>query len=232
VSSEQTDPFDSLRSREANLPPPSCSAAIRHECTKDLKPCVTKSLRARFIAGLVLIALTIGIILSLSRQPLGEFGSVALFGAAGWALIQLLILMLSFGRWHRPQSHALRLAILLGVPLAFVGYLTLGNSGHLPLNELLSHPQESNHLVGCGMVSFVIGACASLGILLLWRRTDPFTPRLSGALAGLIGGLAAAIPMGLVCPGKECWHLWLSHGVSLVLVIVLGATLGRRWLTP
>lgn len=231
MSLDTPDPFDSLRERAAKAPPPTCGAAIHRECTQDLAPCRSFSRRARVVAGFLVVALVFAAFLSSARRPLGGFGAAALFGAAGWALIQLVILFLSFGRKSVP-SNGVRFLVLLCVPLAFLGYLTLGNSGHLPLSEFLNHSDESHHVLHCGLISFATGAFAALGILLLWRRTDPFTPRLSGALAGLIGGMAAAIPIGLICPGKECWHLWLGHGLSLLAVIGVGAVLGRKWLSP
>ncbi|HEY3499230.1 MAG TPA: NrsF family protein, partial [Polyangiaceae bacterium] len=76
------------------------------------------------------------------------------------------------------------------------------------------------------------GALVTGGVLLLWRRTDPMSPGVSGALAGLAGGMGSALAFGVACPSHEAWHLWLSHGVVVVALVVLGGAVGRRLLAP
>jgi hypothetical protein len=68
--------------------------------------------------------------------------------------------------------------------------------------------------------------------MLLWRRTDPLTPGISGALLGLVGGMGSALGMGVACPSHETWHLCVSHGVVVASLVVLGAAAGRRVLAP
>ena len=68
--------------------------------------------------------------------------------------------------------------------------------------------------------------------MLLWRHTDPFSPGLSGALVGLLGGLAGAVGIGFACPNAEAWHMCIGHGLTLAAVGSLGWLLGRRLLAP
>lgn len=121
-----------------------------------------------------------------------------------------------------------RLLVALLVPLSFFAYLALGANETLPVGRALGNEGT----VGCGLFTLLASAIVSLGIMLPWRRTDPVSPRLTGALLGLGGGLVAAIAMGVVCPCREGWHLWLAHGASLVSVALIGAWVGRRWLAP
>ena len=70
------------------------------------------------------------------------------------------------------------------------------------------------------------------GLLLSWRRTDPFTPFLTGALIGGWAGLAGAVALGLFCPSCDVGHLILGHGGVVLLGIMIGGWLGRRLLAP
>jgi hypothetical protein len=228
---ESDDLFATLQERERALPSSACNKQIREACTSDLKACHAMSAKARSLASLGLL-LFVGVsVLLLSRQQLSGFTAAALWGATGWAVIQVLLLLLGLTR-QRTSSARTRLGLALLVPAAFLLYLTLIRSSTSSFAAFMHQPQQTRHALHCGAFSFVIGAIAAISILLLWRRTDPFTPRVTGSLAGLMGGLAAATPIGLVCPGTDGWHLWLAHGVSLILVVALGAVLGRRWLCP
>ncbi|HEY4160205.1 MAG TPA: NrsF family protein, partial [Polyangiaceae bacterium] len=82
------------------------------------------------------------------------------------------------------------------------------------------------------LVSLFFGATVSAGVLLAFRGTDPLTPRLSGALAGLVGGLGGALAMGIACPSHEAWHLWFAHGLVVVVLGLFGFVVGRRILAP
>jgi hypothetical protein len=126
----------------------------------------------------------------------------------------------------------LQMAIAVGIPLVFAGYLTAQHTSIVPLSAFLSESAHTESALSCGVVALSFGALASLGVLLVWRRTDPFNPGWSGAIAGLVGGLAGALSVGLVCPHREAWHLWLGHGLVVLALALLCAGLGRRVLSP
>jgi hypothetical protein len=230
--SEGDDLLASLRDREDQVPSTTCNQRIHSTCTKDLQACQSMSARHRSLISLGILLVVAVALLILARRGLSGVTAAALWGAMGWAIVQAAILFLGLARRHAGSSARVRLGLTLLVPVLFFGYLTLIRTSSPPLGEFMAHSENTGHALHCGMFSFVIGAFAACGILFLWRKTDPFTPRLSGSLAGLLGGLGAATPIGLVCPGTDCWHLWLAHGVSLILVVGMGAMLGRRWLSP
>jgi hypothetical protein len=179
------------------------------------------------------VLLVVGVaLLMLGRRGLSGATAAALWGALGWAIAQTAILFWGLARRQGGNSVRVRLGLTLLVPLLFFGYLTVMGTSTPPLSEFVAHAESTEHALHCGIFSFLVGTVAAGVILFLWRRTDPFTPRLSGSLAGLIGGLGVATPIGLVCPGTDCWHLWLAHGLTLVLLVGMGATLGKRWLAP
>jgi hypothetical protein len=215
--SEGDDLFASLREREAKLPSSTCNQKIHSTCTKDLQACQAMSARRRSLISLAVLLVVGTALLILTRRGLSGVTAAALWGALGWAIVQTVILFLGFARQQSGSSTRVRLGMTVLVPLLFFGYLTLIRTSSPPLGEFIAHSENTGHALHCGLFSFVIGAFAACGILFLWRKTDPFTPRLSGSLAGLLGGLGAATPIGLVCPGTDCWHLWLAHGLSLVV---------------
>jgi hypothetical protein len=92
--------------------------------------------------------------------------------------------------------------------------------------------EGAGHAGLCGTFALIVGAIASGGTLYVWRRTDPLTPGLSGALAGLLGGIAAGVGVGIACPSAESWHLWLAHGTTVLVLVIVGAVVGKKWLAP
>jgi hypothetical protein len=168
------------------------------------------------------------------RHQRSELGlRMGLYGAAGWAVVQAAVLFLGFGgpRRGRLATRTLRLVLAIGVPVLFLGYLCASAWTYVPF-EQFSHGARATHALGCGSVALVFGALVSGGVLLAWRGTDPLTPRLSGALAGLIGGIGGALAVGIGCPSHEAWHLWISHGVIVLALGAVGFAAGKRALAP
>jgi hypothetical protein len=168
--------------------------------------------------------------LALSRDAHDPALRTALFGAAGWGIVHLAVLVVGLVRPPGKRgSRELRWAIALGLPLVFFVYLTFSAHSTLPFAQFL---REDTHASTCGLFTLLFGAAAAGGTLLAWRRTDPLTPGLSGALAGLLGGLAGATGIGMACPSHEAWHLWLAHGTTVLVFVVAGWAIGRKWLAP
>jgi hypothetical protein len=91
---------------------------------------------------------------------------------------------------------------------------------------------QTEGIMRCTLWSLLFGSVVAGTVLTLWRRTDPFDPGVSGALAGLVGGLTGALTVGVACPNFEAWHLCVGHTLGLVVLGVLGWMVGRRWLAP
>lgn len=85
---------------------------------------------------------------------------------------------------------------------------------------------------GCAAHSLMSGVLGSTALLFFWRRTDPFSPGLTGSLLGLLGGLVGTMSVSLACQNAEGFHLTLGHGACLLLLGIFGAFVGRKWLTP
>jgi hypothetical protein len=185
----------------------------------------------RFIWSLVFIAVGIAL-LGGGANSLQNLSRALLVGAAAWSLALGVVLFAGLGSapGMRP-TRPLRFALLVTLPAFFLIGLAALATHVLSAGEFFGR----GGLIGalhCSLHALGAGVLISGAILLLWRRTDPFTPGLTGALVGLVGGLAGAIGVSLACPSTEGWHLWLGHGFAILGVVLLGWLAGRRWLAP
>jgi hypothetical protein len=227
-------PLPDLPWRQPPPPGSEISDSIRKQCTQGL--CSRRGLSAtsRVVISLALSAGVLGFLLFMAldrgNRPEGAIRA-ALLGAALWAGVQLVVLVVGLARPPGKRiSRVARLGIAFGVPLLFLGYLAFAAHHRMPVGEFMAH--DAGYAVGCGLHALLFSAIAAAGTLFVWRGTDPLTPGLSGALAGLVGGLGGAAAMGVACPSGETWHLWIGHGTIVVALMFVGWLLGRRWLAP
>ncbi len=211
------------------------SAKIRAECTRDLCPSKNLSLRGRlFISVFFSMGLMAALVLLFGHhaEPPAALRT-AMWGAVGWGVVMLSVLVVGFARPPgRRGAVRLRAAIAFGLPVLFFVYLLVTGQHGESVGEFVGHGESTWRATECGIFSLAIGGLSSAGVLFAWRRTDPLTPRLSGALAGLVGGLGAALAVGLACPTTDKLHLMFAHGSVVVAFTVLGALAGRRLMTP
>jgi hypothetical protein len=225
----------------ADLPWPSptepraaVSDAICKHCTKGLHAKRGASAEKRVVLSLLISGVVTGLLIvwGVSSGSAGATLSSALYGAAGWAIIQTLVLVFGLARPPgRKPARAVRLVIAVVVPIAFLGYIATTASAKLPF-ETFSQGATASHAMDCGLFSLFVGSLVSGGVLLLWRGTDPLTPGISGALVGLVGGLGGAVGVGIACPSHEAWHMGCAHGLGVIALVFLGGAVGRRLLSP
>jgi hypothetical protein len=230
----ELDPVDDLPWPKAT-PSAHVSAAIHKHCTLGIEPCRGPSSAQRITLSLGVSFAVLAMLMYLSRGGGGHEGSTlrsVLIGAAGWGVVQALVLWLGFGKPPgRRLRPAARIAIALAIPLAFIAYIAFAAPEWVPFAEFLS-AGRLERTASCGIVGLFVSALASGGVLLLWRGTDPLTPGLSGALAGLVGGIGGGIAIGAACPTQEGWHAGIAHGLVVVAFVAFGWVVGRRLLAP
>lgn len=235
--SEQDRQYDELFSRLGTQnarvkPSPEREAQIRKECTASLTPIAPLKRWQRVASCCALGLLVMSGLAALTRgDGVHQLTRSTLYGAAAWALVLLSVLLVGFGP-QGSRAALFRIGAALSVPLAFLAYLGVSQSAWTPLVEWIGHPIHCANAFRCGVMALGLGAISASGVMLVWRRTDPFNPGWSGALAGVVGGMTGALSVGLVCPDGEAWHLWLGHGVGVVMLVLIGAWLGRRVLSP
>lgn len=221
----------SVSLREAPVPPPDLSRAIRNGITGDLRRVRSFGRRPRIAASLgAFTCLSLSFSIVKWGDGVHQITRAAALGALGWALVVSAVVCLGFLRFA--ASRRLLFAVLAAVPVGFFTYLLAVSSSLLPLTSLLGDSSRLESARACGVVALAVGGLCTASVLFVWRRTDPFNPGLAGALLGLVGGIAGATSVGLVCPHTEGWHLWIGHGLSVVVMCALGAAIGRRLLSP
>ena len=231
----QKDPLADIAWPGATVTPsPGCSQAIRGACTKGLckKRGVSAAGRAVLTIGLSLLLVAYYSWFALTEHRMSGVVRTAMFGAMGWHGAQAVLVFVALVRPPGKRGpRALRLALLFGTPLLFMGYLALLSNEHFPLAKFAQgHP--AGHAVGCGLAALFFGALIAGGALVAWRRTDPYNPGLSGATIGMVAGLASGSGMSIACGSHELLHSCLAHGVIVFALALGGFGLGRRLLAP
>jgi len=234
MSMPKPDPLADLPWPKPEAPREAVSAKICGACTKNL--CAKRGLSA--LSRLALCVAVSGVVASFGywfglRHHRSELGlRTGVYGAVGWALVQAAVLFIGFApRRGLLGSRGARMALAVLVPVLFLGYLSYAAWSYVPF-EQFSHGARAAHALGCGLVALSFGAIVGGSVLLVWRGTDPVTPRLSGTLAGFVGGVGGALAVGIGCPSHEAWHLWTAHGLIVLALGLMGFAAGRRLLSP
>ncbi len=228
------DPLADLPWPKPEAPSEEVSAKICGACTKNLCAKRGMSSGARLTTCLVMSSLVAGFGYWFGiRHHRSELGlRMGVYGALVWALVQAAVLFLGFApRRGVLGSRSVRIALAVLVPVLFLGYLSLSAWSYVPFEEF-SSGVRAEHAVGCGLIALLFGAVVGGTVLLAWRGTNPVTPRLSGTLAGLVGGVGGALAVGIGCPSHEAWHLWFAHGLIVLALGCMGCAAGRRLLAP
>jgi len=234
MSMQNPDPLADLPWPKPEAPGEAVSAKICGHCTKNL--CAKRGLSA--LSRLALCVGVSGLVASYAywfgvRHNRSEFGlRMGVYAAVVWGLVQAAVLYVCFApRRGLLGSRSVRVAVAVLLPLSFLGYLSYAAWTYVPF-EQFSHGPRASHAFSCGLIALLFGAIVGGSVLLAWRGTNPVTPRLSGTLAGLVGGVGGALAVGIGCPSHEAWHLWTAHGLIVLALGLLGFGVGRRLLSP
>jgi len=234
MTMHKPDPLADLPWPKPEAPSEAVSAKICGACTKNL--CSERGLSAG--TRLTLCVAASGFVAMVGywfgiRHNRSELGlRVGVYGALAWAAVQAAVLYIGFApRRGLLGSRSVRVGMAVLVPLLFIAYLSYSAWSYVPF-EQFSQGARAEHAVSCGLIALCFGAIVGGSVLLAWRRTNPVTPRLSGALAGLVGGVGGALAVGIGCPSHEAWHLWTAHGLIVLALGCMGFAAGRRLLAP
>jgi hypothetical protein len=232
--SDKSPPVQRLESdlAELQLPPLSeeLRAKIRAEVAGSLVPKKQWSRAQRAAATTAIgVVLTLALAAFQSRTHTTTLEKVGLAGV--WFSAVCFTLWRSMAS-AQPEERNVRQALALGGILAFFGYLLWWSNATLPFSDFCVLAASRHADLACAALSVTIGSLCFAGSLLLWRRTDPFAPELSGLTAGLMAGIMGACASELMCSVAETWHLLLAHGSVVVLLCGAGYWLGRRFLSP
>lgn len=210
-------------------PRPDLALRIRDRVAADLAPRRGPSGPSRWLLGLLavsamLMAVTVMMAAQVMSQPTRSgviaFGGLLLVAAATFtALVRSGSTRVGVG---------VRLALALLPGLAFVVLAWIAYAVMPPVAAGSAHVSTPACLVR-GMMLALIPMTV---LVVLWRRTDPFTPRLTGAIIGGWAGLTGTIGLTMACPSTDLAHIIVGHGAAIIGGALIGSLLGRRLLSP
>lgn len=231
----QKDPLADLPWPGATVAPSEhCSRAIRGACTKGL--CKQRGVSAKgrvlLTLGLSAIVLAVYTWYATTEHRPSVVMRTGLLGALGWLGAQAALLFATLGRPPGKRgSRAVRLGLVLGVPLLFTLYVVLASTEHFSFARF-SEARFAGHALFCGLLAIFFGLLVTAGGLVAWRKTDPYSPGLSGALVGIVAGIASGSGMTFACASHETYHAIFAHGFIVFVLALAGFGLGRRLLSP
>jgi hypothetical protein len=223
---------DHLPPMPAQLEPPRhVTESIRQRIAADLQPKRGPSARTRWLLGLA------GVVAAMFAVGMMAADQAASAPQRALAILLISIALIGVATFlglaragSVPVSVGTRTALALLPPLAFLLIFSLAH-GVLPL-ETPSVAEMEPSTAGCLMRGALLAALPLAVLVLAWRRTDPFTPRLTGALIGGWAGLTGAVGLTVACPSTDIFHVAVGHGGALVGGALIGMWLGRRFLSP
>jgi hypothetical protein len=218
-------PLDEAEPGPSSMPPADMSARIRELVARDMAPQRGPSPLARIAAGSVAAAIAVGIGAMMGRDLARAPANVL---AVVMATLAAIVVATGLGvARKRPAPLAARVTLALLPPLAFAA-IVLVSGWASPSGMALG----ADALGACLTRGAMLAALPLVVAVVAWRRTDPFTPRLTGAMLGGWAGLAGAVGVTLGCPSSDVWHIAIAHGGAVVGGALIGAVVARRFLRP
>lgn len=186
------------------------------------------SRRSRLWTSLVLVTLALGMT---SVGALGGAAAPLVLTAllVSFALAAVVVPLVAPGRAR--TSHGTRRLWVVFIVLLSAVYLAFVITGFDPLSSV-GGAAARMQLWRCGLHGALIGGLCLIALLWPWRRTDPFSPGLLGAVLGGLSGLGGMLSVDAGCANSEGFHVLLGHGLGVVVLGLVGRALGRRWLQP
>lgn len=212
-----------------NQPPADLRARLEAAIAKQPSPTRASYTSRRAIAVVVAAALSLGLVALTGGVQHGARTPLLLWGVvAGWALVVAVAGAVALGRRSMIGPPT---AVLLGVAAALapalLGWFVLVHEVIAP--PALPEPRLpfAAH-VGCLVMTVVLSIGPVAALAFLRRGSDATHPRATGAvLGGLAGGIGSVL-IDVHCPVGELGHVVLGHIVPVVVLLGVGALVGRR----
>jgi hypothetical protein len=132
--------------------------------------------------------------------------------ADGWGLVSALLAWLTLTTTRAP----LRVFAAIFSPILLFFWMRQFTDAGAPGSE-----------VACFTLAIAVGAPPLASFLGVRRGADPMHPTSLGALAGATSGALANVVLMLWCPMTETVHVLVGHALPMIVLTVIGATLGE-----
>jgi negative regulator of sigma F NrsF-like protein len=126
------------------------------------------------------------------------------------------------------RSRAWLLCIAFGAPALLLGVSMFFVVAHPELGAL--HAERTGFR--CMGLTFAAAACPLVGLVYVWRWSDPVHARTAGAALGAVSGACAGVLVQLWCPVAAPSHVLVGHVGPIVALALVGALFGGRVLVP
>lgn len=224
---KMNDDRDSLPELSFGGPSKQTSLAIREAVAADLDKIAPRSLKTRAVHAMV-IAVIVGTLTIASFGPRAlarAFGDLpTLVVGAVITLITVLVATSAFAPRDKPLGRDTRGLIVAAGIAAWSLYLVSS------VSEV--NWSSMGTASGCAVRSLAAGLVGAAAFMWVWRKSDPWSPRLSGALIGVCAGIVASAHVGIVCAGGHGGHVLIGHWLVVPVLAACGFAFSRRVLAP
>lgn len=210
--------------------PPSAATgdAIRAMIAADLAPVPLRSLQARALrVGLAAFAAAVIVAPLPSAPTIRSTAGPAIVVGVVTALAATAGIVACFAPIgaHRlgARSKLLLAAAFLAVWLTYVVSIA---------HSMTAAGMVEHKAIGCAVRSFVAGLLLGIFAFRVFRYSDPWAPRQSGALIGVAAACVTAAGVGVGCASSDLGHLLVGHVLGLPVLALIGALAGRRRFSP
>lgn len=224
---KMTDDRDSLPELSFDGPSQETGRAIREAVAADLDKVAPRTLRTRTLHALVVAAI-VGALTIASFGP-GALAHVlddppTLFVGALITIATVLIATSAFAPRLKPLGRDTR-GLVVAVGIAAWSLYLVSTVSEVDWSSI-------GTASGCAVRSLGAGIVGAAAFMWVWRKTDPWTPRLSGALIGVCAGIVASAHVGIVCAGAHGGHVLIGHWLVVPVLAACGFAFSRRVLAP
>jgi hypothetical protein len=148
-----------------------------------------------------------------------------------WIVTALVVVWAAIGKGRTPagRPRAQLVAIALGAPIlilavmAALGRLMLADEAQLVASLL----RPSSH---CFAMTLAAALPPLVAMLYVRRNSDPVHALAHGAALAVAFGVYAGVMVCAWCPDVSIRHIALGHVAPLLLLAIVGAVLGRKFL--
>jgi hypothetical protein len=186
----------------------------------------TTSLYARRIVQATMVVTLVVFVavggMHLHRRP----DDLIMKSVAAWGAVTLATTWLAASRGGsmlgRPPAWLVTGAVLTAPLLAALWFVCT-----LPLGEpSVSHGFKID--AACFAISLALGLAPLVAFFAMRREGDPLHPAATGAAFGAAAGAWGALLINLHCEMTDGRHVMLGHALPTVVLVALGAIVGRR----
>ena len=196
---------------------------IAESLADNLRPVRPMAPARYFVAAFLGIFVSI---VALSVYGLGAFGIAVMTPLQTTTILSTLaictgLLVYSLVNQMAPGSRHRIAPALLAVGITILVAMTMA--------ALFQAQQEENFWGNawvCIRAGTLVGAITAVPFWFVLRRGAILSPRMTGAVAGLLAGLSGTSMLEMHCPNLDAWHILLSHLGVAILCALAGLAIG------